>query len=173
MTWDAANSWASSLTVGGFNDWRLPLTLPVGATLGGVFTLFSNNGTSDFGYAGTASEMGHLYYTTLGNLGAYIPNDAQPQGTVPQPGAGLGNTGPFSGLQSFQCWSATEFEITGYAWEFDVRDGAQGFIDKRAELYALAVRPGDVTAAIPEPQTYALLLGGLATMWVVRRRRAY
>ncbi|MGS0755568.1 PEP-CTERM sorting domain-containing protein [Roseateles sp. GG27B] len=39
-------------------------------------------------------------------------------------------------------------------------------------LYALAVRPADVTAAVPEPQTLALTLIALAGVLVVRRRRA-
>ena len=33
------------------------------------------------------------------------------------------------------------------------------------------VRDGDVTAAVPEPETYALMLGGLAAMTLASRRR--
>jgi hypothetical protein len=37
-------------------------------------------------------------------------------------------------------------------------------------MYAWAVRPGDV-AAVPEPETYSMLLAGLGMMgWAVRRK---
>jgi PEP-CTERM motif len=40
------------------------------------------------------------------------------------------------------------------------------------ENYALAVRPGDVSAPIPEPQTLALMLLGLGAVALAARRRA-
>ena len=36
---------------------------------------------------------------------------------------------------------------------------------------ALAVRTGEVTAAVPEPQTYALALMGLSAMVLAHRRQ--
>lgn len=35
----------------------------------------SNDGSTDagFGYTGTSSELAHLYYTSLGNLGEWFP----------------------------------------------------------------------------------------------------
>ena len=38
--------------------------------------------------------------------------------------------------------------------------------------YAVAVRPGDVAAAVPEPQTLALALLALGATVVARRRRS-
>jgi hypothetical protein len=49
MTWDQAMKWAAGLTVGGYSDWRLPVT----------------PGT-EYGYT-KEGEMGRLYYDTLGN----------------------------------------------------------------------------------------------------------
>jgi hypothetical protein len=39
-------------------------------------------------------------------------------------------------------------------------------------LYAVAVRPGDVTASVPEPQTLALVLLALGATVAARRRRS-
>ena len=167
-----ANTWASTLDFGGYSDWRLPATLPVGTTLGGDPNQSSNNGTTDFGYGGTASELGHLYYVTLGNLGFCTPNNAAPQSCVEQPGWGLNNTGPFTGLQSSQYWSGTEFASAGAAWYFTTQRGFQAAIGKSSgQLFATAVRAGDIAAAIPEPQTWLLMLSGLAALGVVRRLR--
>ena len=49
----------------------------------------------------------------------------------------------------------------------------QGFDVKSLALYALAVRPSDVAAPVPEPQTVALVLALLAlgATVVARRRR--
>ena len=59
--------------------------------------------------------------------------------------------------------------IPGYAWNFGFAPGGQGAgID--AGLYALAVSPGDI-AAVPEAETYALMLAGLGLIgWRARRR---
>jgi len=88
-------------------------------------TTSSNNATTDWGYAPTTtdgtdggwrdgsnmpvSEMGHMYYVSLGNLGFCTPDDAAPSGCVEQPDCGLSNTGPFSDVQSIFYWSGTEF----------------------------------------------------------------
>lgn len=177
MSWADANTWASDLTDGGFTDWRLPATLPVsGTTLSDPFGAGgNNNGTTNVGYGGTASEMGHLYYVTLGNLGRCTPNNALPFACDLPPVFGLTNTGPFSGLQSRRYWSGTVYAPPSplpAAWLFNTLDGHQLFDSQGVESLAMAVRPGDVAAMVPEPQTYALMLSGLAAMWVPRRRRA-
>lgn len=41
----------------------------------------------------------------------------------------------------------------------------------RCYAYAMAVHPGDVLPAIPEPETYALMLVGLAALGQRRRLR--
>ncbi len=82
MTWAAADSWAVGLNINGVTGWRLPDTNPVDGTSADDAT--SNIGTEDRGYnisapgtlyAGSiASEMAHLLYNTLGNLGYCDPS---------------------------------------------------------------------------------------------------
>ncbi|MDC8771111.1 PEP-CTERM sorting domain-containing protein [Paucibacter sp. hw8] len=79
----------------------------------------------------------------------------------------------FDGVQSNYYWSGTEYAPGSlYVWYFGTYNGFQGYDVKFSGLYALAVRPGDVTAAVPEPQTYAMLLAGLGLMGLVARRRS-
>ncbi len=59
------------------------------------------------------------------------------------------------------------------AWHFGTFDGYQDFFGKNAEFYAVAVRPGDVAAAVSEPQTLALALLALGAAVVARRRRPH
>lgn len=165
-----AKTWASDLVVGAFTDWRLPNTAPVN---GHTYQMFqSNNGTSDFGSAktgvgwGTSKELGHLYYVSLGNKGDCTPNDAAPTWLnfcpTLQPGRGLANTGAFSGLRPAGYWSGTP--TFGFDWAFQMDSGEPGLYGG-GKIYALAVRDGDVLAAVPEPSSYLLMsLGTLALL---------
>ena len=165
-TWNNQVAWASGLSVTfgstTYDDWRLPLTVD------GPY-VWGWDGTTTAGYNITNSEMGHLFYTELGNLGYYAID-----GTNPQPGWGLTNTGDFQNLLSSRYWSGTEFATdTGNAWLFLFFSGNQSVDSKPASFSALAVRSGDV-AAVPEPSTVAFLgigLTGMAVYGVIRRRQ--
>jgi hypothetical protein len=143
MVWETANTWANSLVYAGYDDWRLPRVLPVnGVSFDGNF---SNNGSTDLGYAktgvgwGTASELGHLFYVTLGNKGYSTPDDAAPGSFVEQPGWGLANTGPFTNMTASYIlgfWSATEYTASD-AWHFSPYEGAQYFQSKGEVAYVL------------------------------------
>ena len=176
MSWGTAMTWAETLVVGGVGGWRLPTVGPVNGS--SFQDGFSNNGSTDYGYAkasvgrGAASELGHLFYVALGNKGYCTLNDSSPGSCQGQSGWGLTNTGGFQNVQSVGYWSGTEYAPNpgSAAWNFDAYDGGQVLDAKNNALYAVAVRPGDV-AAVPEPQTYAMLLLGLgAVLWAVRRR---
>lgn len=85
----------------------------------------------------------------------------------------VGLQAQFDGVQSFGYWSGTEYApFPGTAWNFYTGDGGQGPGSKLNTLYAVAVRPGDVTASVPEPQTLALALLALGATVVARRRRS-
>jgi len=143
MDWAAATTWAANLTYGGYDDWRLP--------------------TSDTctGYNCTGSEMGHLFYVDLGGNA----------GLSPILSSGDADLAKFTNLQAYVYWSGLEYAPSpNLAWSFLTRDGSQGAGYKHDQFYAWAVRPGDV-AAVPEADTWAMLLAGLGLVGVAARRR--
>jgi len=77
----------------------------------------------------------------------------------------------FTNVQPDGYWSGTEFTPGFNAWVFlPVFRGE--FVDFQfSQLFAVAVRPGNVAASVPEPQTLALALLALGAMVVARRRR--
>lgn len=186
MDWYQANTWADTLTVGSYSGWRLPTMIDTGppgpdwgydGTTDAGFYVQTKSGDPTKYEAGQTvySEMAHLWYVTLGNLG-----DCSPPHCV-VPGTGLTNTGSFKDLiqrgVGIWWWSGLYDSFTPpgsfgpYAWHFDMDDGDQTITLARNELLAMAVRPGDVAAVVPEPQTYALLMFGLAGLAVAVRRR--
>jgi len=192
MNWNQATTWAANLSYHDnvrnvtYDDWRLPFivdTSTIGCNL-------ANSGT-DCGFnvqtlSGTTvySEMAFMYYVNLG-LKAFKDTN----GTV-QYDSGIFGNGTWNGtddssygqndvglihnLQAFAYLSSTERAldpanpISIGAWNFGMNDGFQDTNYKYLDYYAWAVRDGDV-AAIPEPETYTLLLAGLGLLGVMMR----
>ena len=165
MTWPKANEWIGAMNAAnylGTNDWRLPKIIDTG-TAG---CNWAYTGT-DCGYNVdlSTSEMAHMFYSTLGNLGYYNTS-----GAGPQAGWGLTNTGPFSNLQPGFYWSGTTYAPSpSDAWYFYFGYGNQGNFNKTLEFYAWAVRPGDI-ALVPVPGAVWLFSGALALLGTLRRR---
>lgn len=184
MTWANANSWAAGLNVNGITGWRLPTNTPInGSTYN---TAFSNNGTADRGAATTTtdgtdggwrsssgnpvSEMGHMYYVTLGNLGVCTPNGSGSTTSCnTQTGFGLINTANFSNVKPSFYWSGSAINSID-AWNFFFSHGTQGGSGKGSSFYTWAVHSGDV-GAVPVPAAVWLFGSGLIGLIGVARRK--
>ena len=174
MSWNAANTWAANLVFGGYDDWRLAANSPVGVDWN---TNYSPAGTTDSGYniTSTHSELSYMYHVNLSLKSSRFPSGnfqtgygVHGNGTT----GGQANVGLVNNLQSNVYWSGTAYPgLGGQAFGFDTGPGSQGLYDRTSERYAWAVRSGDVAAPIPEPETYAMMLAGLALLGVAARRR--
>ncbi len=153
MTWESANTWAAGLIIDGVGGWRLPDTLQPDASCD------SQSHGFDYGDNCTGSEMGNLFYNVLGNTAG-----------------SLTNTGPFSNIQDFGYWSATdETYRIGDAWYFSMGSGSQSYFSKSINFNAWAVRSGDVhsgdVSAVPVPATVWLFGSGLLGLIGVAKRK--
>ena len=116
--WENVNSWATNLNsqitayqidphynVTWTGSWRLPDTHEVdnGSTEG-------YDGTTTLGYNILTSELGHLFYEELGNVGKY-----DTYGNL-LTDYGLQNTAPFQNLRSGAYWSETVWTGGAYDW---------------------------------------------------------
>ncbi len=140
MGWAEANNWAAGLSVGGVSGWRLADTIQPDASC-----TEQGGGIVSYGYNCTGSEMGNLFYNTLGNTAGYLTS-----------------TGPFRDLlPSTYFWSATEYVVNPTnAWSFSFSSGEQRPNYNTNIAYAWAVQSGDVSA-VPVPAAAWLLGSGL------------
>lgn len=114
-----------------------------------------------------------MFYVNLNNPGHFTPAGVVSGCLVSFPSnTCLDNVGPFSNLQPYVYWSAKEYapSPTTKAWVFDLTSGYQGGSSNTSGFYAWAVSPGDV-AAVPEAETWAMLLVGLGLVGYVTGRR--
>jgi hypothetical protein len=152
MTWGAALHWIDAMNADnylGYDDWRLPTPLNT-----------DGSGPTD-GYYRSGSEMGHLFYVD----GGLVPIQDISESTS------LDDF--FINMKPAIYWYGLEYAPDSrYAWVLRTNNGYQDGYGKSDPNYAWAVRPGDVAAPIPEPETYALLLAGLGLVsFLVSRRK--
>jgi hypothetical protein len=180
--WDTANSWVAAMNAAnylGFNQWRLPTVAPINGVA--FANYFSNNATTDFGYADSSgwtdsaaspvSELGHMYYVNLQNRGICTPNDAQPGSCVQQPGWDIVNAGPLQNLQIALYWSSLKPPNPAVRTSFNFYQGIQVGSSFGDIGFAWAVRDGDV-AVVPIPAAAWLLGSALGLLGWMRRRNS-
>lgn len=178
MNWSQATSWAESLsfynpaTQQTLANWRLPIFGPVnGVSFDYTHT---TDGSTDAGFNITSpnSELAYMFHVNLGNSSYYTPTGELSGCNSSSGSYCLSNVGPFSNLQPDKYWYGMEYAPTPDtgAWYFGMMGGFQYPDGKSYPAYAWAVSTGDV-AAVPEPQTYALMLAGLALVGVATKRR--
>jgi hypothetical protein len=173
-TWADAVSWVSGVTAGGVGGWRLPSSAP------GPYS-WGFDGTTTGGYNITSSEMGHLFYTELGNSGDIdILGNSTPVATDGSANDNfIHNSGPFTNLLFGNLWdtgwadywSSTGASGTDGIWAFDTSYGYQDNEDKVTPSiygpgYAMAVHEGNV----PEPATMWMCLLGLGGLLFRRKK---
>jgi len=168
MDWAAAGDWANNLVYGGFDDWRLPTLNSGDTSCSHNFNPGGGFAQQYYGYNCTGGELSHLFVADLGN--SAVTSVLDPTGDTAEQ---IANLAMFSNVQSYAYWSGLEYAPnTNDVWHFGTFYGIQNYgYYKGDALYAVAVRPGDVAASVPEPQTLALVLLGLGATVVARRRR--
>ena len=177
-----ASAWANGLDVAGVTGWHLPsININTCGTSGLGAAFWNGGGVCGYNVQTATSDMAHLYSTTLGNVSYSGFTDSYGNG----PGLSaqlLDNSGPFSNLQAYGYWFSLDNAVdpwTGVAnsneaWRFSFYAGRQDNLANTDQLYAWAVHDGDVgqiAAPVPEPETYALMLAGLALIVPLARRR--
>lgn len=138
----------------GFSTWRLPKVAPIDGVSFDYIPM--NDGSSDRGYnvgapgtvfaGSTASELAHLYYTTLGNVGYYDVTGTPTLCSPVYPGC-LVETGPFTNLVGYPYWIGTPYDPNPNAgWGFSFDLGEQDAYGKELKAQVWLVLDGDVDA---------------------------
>jgi hypothetical protein len=190
MSLDTARDWLTLLNAAnykGYSDWKLPANTPLnGTTFVETYAAPGGyTGANDAGYNITSvnSPLAHLFYVSLGNPGLRDTAGTQRSGNTgasygllnPGPFINMGTPQPSDALTGFGYWTGTNASrAAGYdrGWYFATRSGYQIPIFADGSAHVMVMRAGDV-AAVPEPSSVAMLLGGLGLVgFMARRRRA-
>jgi hypothetical protein len=156
----------TTLNITILNNWNLGTgNWSAAAALGSAQALAASAGLAASGLTGWVLPTGDSL-AAAGALNQYLSI----WNSVGRSFAGL--SGQFDGVQAGSYWSGTVFAPSpSGAWDFRAGNGGQLVGVQFRPLFAVAVLPGDVAAAIPEPQTYALMLMGLGAVLLARRKR--
>lgn len=175
MTWDQAHDWIDYLNAMnsgsgycGYNDWRVPIALPVNGI--GYNYDQSHDGSTDVGWNITShySERAYMYYVELGNPGKYDTQGNDLQNVLFNL---YGNSGPFLNFEQ-ETWVTHYF--TGTEQEGLSEANVLGFwFGGGKQLLAYKGTPYKVWAvrgavAVPEPSTLLLMLAGMLGLEVIR-----
>lgn len=153
-TWHNQQAWASTLSIGGVTDWRLP-----NMDLDGLASTFIGCHLSNQTQADCAAnnEFGHLYFYGAGTMF----------------GEGISSTdpGPFSNVQASWYWSLSIHTDPTRARTIQMLTGNQGASNMvNQNWFAWAVHDGDV-GVVPIPAAVWLLGSGLIGLFGFTRHK--
>lgn len=178
MTWTNANAWAAQLSLGSYDDWRLPSLQ--------IFNYdFRFDGTSSRGYniSNTVDEMSYMFHVNLG-LDGVCDGDNNEAKSCDKTGIGfhnttnntaintstLGNSVAISNLMSDSYWSDSELaQNPNFAWLLYTNLGYTYTQDKTVTSYGWAVRSGDISQ-VPEPSTIVIFFVALISLIVKQKK---
>lgn len=129
-------------------DWRLPRAADGPRYFG------YDGKTNTAGYNITADELGHLFYTSLGNQGAYDAKGVRrtgggmPEGGMSGGSKNLKNTAPFIELKASVYWTGTQYLYYEgiWCWNFNMGTGLLSTWGIQEDGFnAIAVRPAKVS----------------------------
>lgn len=167
MGWDAAVTWADQLEYGGYDDWRLPKTFTDPGTPGCKWAYSGTN--CGYNVDTSTSELAYMY-DYLGNVSSYDSSGIYKGSSGLQSRSADGIT--FTNLHYLSFWSGTEYApLAVNAWNFYIDLGYQDHLSKDNEVYAWAVRSGDVAAPAPVPLPGAVWLFGAGLAGLIRLKR--
>lgn len=184
VSFAVATEWASNLNVAGITGWHLPTINIESCQTANDGTFLNGGGVCGYGVHSWTSDMAHMNLVTLGNESysgyTYDPETDTTVGDgIPTGEDLLSNAGPFIDLQAAGYWFSKDYAYWGTsyeadsAWRYSFHAGRQDSLSDQANLNAWAVHDGDVglLVAVPEPETYAMLLAGLGAVGLMARRR--
>lgn len=158
VDWNAAagSAWDDGSSASdGRMSWAGAMAWAESLEVGGVDDWRLPTSNACFGFGCRGSELGHLWYEVLGLPGGVTP----------------ASMAPFERVMAAPYWTSTPHSA-GLAWYFNAQGGSQNVFPLTAQAHAVAVRPGDVLLAVPEPASAWLALAGLAAAAGTARRRA-